>query len=422
MDNKINFKYFVLYSIFVMVITHANTWIGVMTDNQWSIGTYGWPVVGYGMFGFISLGIPALAGAMLRTHINRNIIDNRVVNYPTYRLFQFAFFISLAESIKGLLTWGPAHFFAWNVLHLIAISFILILFLNKVSIHLTGVLGIVTFFTTPYIKTITLKFYEYRLTANNAFAIQDNAKVVLIVLSTLIGLGLCLLINTALKNSSKLRKFAFSVCVFIAYLLSIFTIRTITLDQYFAVQMHNLPMAILAGDPKSFHIWPFFPWFSIIAYGHWMSHLYHTKIKATILNILFSLFSIFLVGYFLLNGTEEFYNSLSTRFLWSEKTFMPSLTTLAGLIGTWTLTWLITSSLERRTKFFDSLALIFNHNILWVYILSTIAGYHLAKPYSLLVKQFDILRFFYSSIVFIFFIFLFWWITKKQKDIFQQHR
>ncbi len=133
---------------------------------------------------------------------------------------------------------------------------------------------------------------------------------------------------------------------------------------------------IFLGDPEGNNYWPMCPWFFIFVVGILIGKLYFVQRKDVkyfvTVGLLFVLMS-FLSG--------KFFAVVNLEQIWGAPLFKPSPFFVLGIAGFSLMTVpLLESYLQRAKHASEKLAfsptIILGQNIYWVYILSTIIGYH----------------------------------------------
>ncbi|MCK4386949.1 MAG: DUF1624 domain-containing protein [Candidatus Pacebacteria bacterium] len=81
-----------------------------------------------GLFVFL---LPMTAGAILRMNFGERLVHGKLKNYKINWIISMAVFIALLGFLMNWLTWGVDYIFAWNVLQLVALSFIVITLLLR---------------------------------------------------------------------------------------------------------------------------------------------------------------------------------------------------------------------------------------------------------------------------------------------------
>lgn len=135
---------------------------------------------------------------------------------------------------------------------------------------------------------------------------------------------------------------------------------------------------ILFGDPRGNHYWPLCPWISVFILGILMGKTFKEndikKIKLLPwLGIIFMMMS-FLSGHFYPESTIDQ--------VWGSKLFKPSSFFVLGVMGFSLFSISLIEILLRRFSFLKELIarsgfIFYSYGILWVYLLTTIIGYHL---------------------------------------------
>lgn len=176
-------------------------------------------------------------------------------------------------------------------------------------------------------------------------------------------------------------------------------------DQYWYV--------ILMGDKLGDNYWPMCPWFFLFVIGIFLGKFYFEKKMS---EYIFYGIGITLMAVSYLSG--DFYAAVDLDKMWGTSFFKPPLYFLIGIAGFSLLAIPlvekgIAQSMGLR-KFLDNPVLLyFGRNIFWVYILSTIIGYHGTVAFIRLFPEMNFHQTAAALVVFIFLnLFLCYWLVK----------
>jgi len=150
-------------------------------------------------------------------------------------------------------------------------------------------------------------------------------------------------------------------------------------DQFPYPDFHDLYFyKIMIGDTLGEHYWPFFPWFGLFASGILIGFLIVLNnrrkfIFMTGVGLIMVLHSSFL---------GKFYPMINLDNMWGPALFKPSPFFVTGIIGgslLWiTLMQFLFARFSSLKRFFEkSILVYYGIGILWIYILTTIIGYHM---------------------------------------------
>ncbi|MCG8431374.1 MAG: DUF1624 domain-containing protein [Candidatus Omnitrophica bacterium] len=134
------------------------------------------------------------------------------------------------------------------------------------------------------------------------------------------------------------------------------------------------------GDIRGSHYWPLCPWFSLFALGILMGELY-LRHRKSVFNLLPA------PGIMLMLAAARqnaFFPAIQKENIWGASVFKPSPFMVLGLMGTALtvlplLAWILGKIPRLRSLLARSFVLTLGQGILWTYLVSTVAGFHITK-------------------------------------------
>lgn len=291
----------------MMIFVHAH--LALITDSYVIADTSGffYKVTSDFMFvGLFLFTLPIISGAILRMDFGVNIINEKLKDYSFKKVLMTAIFLILAGFFMNAITWSAWYIFSWNVLQLIALSFIVI--------------------------AVLVKFFSTRA-------------VLLLGMITLIA-------------AEPLRNFLGNMD-------------------------HSYFGGILVGANNAYVFWPFFPWFSVVAFGFLFAHYFlkykdsfNFRISAIGIGILFLAIAIF---------RGEISPYLDPKYIWGPSIFQPKIGLVLAAMGLFCVLVVGANFLFRDIKLRKyGIVNCYSKGILWIYVIQMFASYKL----SFLVKSF----------------------------------
>jgi uncharacterized membrane protein len=136
--------------------------------------------------------------------------------------------------------------------------------------------------------------------------------------------------------------------------------------------------AILIGEPTNIHLWPLFPWFSVLAMGFWAASLLYNKDDHLRRTVLFVLAGGLLIFISVLSGT--FLLEIDFHNLWGESIFSPPTYRMIGILGVG-MTLLGTGNFLYRDMSIPRYGIIqcFSYGLFYIYVIDMIIGHRLQK-------------------------------------------
>ncbi|MBI2101602.1 DUF1624 domain-containing protein [Candidatus Woesearchaeota archaeon] len=139
----------------------------------------------------------------------------------------------------------------------------------------------------------------------------------------------------------------------------------------------NYFVAILIGNNEGNFFWPFFPWFSFVAYGFLIAHCHLKYGNGKSMRIALQACGIAAVALALLRGKLFFVDDI--RNIWGPGIFQAPTLTLLANIGVFNLLLAygerIKSIKTRKFGIFN----VFSRGILWIYVVHIAVGYHIIR-------------------------------------------
>lgn len=209
--------------------------------------------------------IPMTAGAVLRMVSQVDTANDRVVNVDWSATLATSAGLALVESIKQMSVYHGSGFFSWNVLHLIAVTFPMLLWVARYSIKLVWSFGISIMLVTPAVirplrgdeHTVPLDFLPLWLSPKA------------VVLATVAAFIALTIIRRTLRSNTfaPQHKKRFTLVVGCIGALVIALLLRINGSPVDRAELATLPLGALVGTESGLHIWAFFPWAGSIFLG-----------------------------------------------------------------------------------------------------------------------------------------------------------
>lgn len=376
----------------VMVIIHSHVFSLKVTGTSLALGDLNWGLKFNLLIGFFSLGIPATAGAVLRESYSKYFYHGRIYNFPYKHLLSVCLWLMLVDSMKGLLTFGISHFFIWDVLHLVSVSFLILTFvLMKLNVWWLIVLSVFSVIVYSPLQNML-----------SPLMVMDSQEIKFISLSLLqIGIALsifliALAISLRLVNffSGYRKKFVFGYLIILSFVLSGFIYVDIRDNENLLIILLNLPFAILIGGQNlGGHIWPISPWFSLISAGFLIHHFYLTSAKPHVYLRAVLIISLVIFSSYFYFSFEDYYRLLDKDYIFSSKVYQLGAWGVLSIICFYSFFYafsmmVISKSQNSNRVIFNlsrgMLILYFSHYIL-AYYLSIFSAPYLKKSQFLMV-------------------------------------
>jgi len=287
--------------VVAMIWVHAH--MALISDGRFilSTKTFFYRVTSDFMFiGLFLYILPVIAGVVLRMDLGGRVVNEKIGGDDFKRILWSAIWLVLAGFFMSTITWGFYVTFSWNVLQLIALSFLAIAFLLK----------------------------EFSVRA-----------------VWWLGLGAILL--------------------------------AAPLRELWGSYDYIYPVGVFIGANDGFILWPFFPWFGVVAFGFLTAH-YYLKFKDS---LKFRM-SLLVVGTsFLLIALlrNEFSPYLDPDFVWGPSLFQPGLGLVLAALGLFCLLVVLANTLFNKSRFRRyGIINSYSKGILWIYVVQMFASQKLA--------------------------------------------
>ncbi|MFN8371048.1 MAG: hypothetical protein U0T83_10555 [Bacteriovoracaceae bacterium] len=362
-----------------MIFLHVSTWV----LNKVSLETYLQAVPHISEFvqvamGFNSLCLPIAAGFLLRLRLDKYIVDDRLINFSLKNIFKLTLFLFVLESIKGALAIDFSVFFYWNVLHFIALSFLVIIFLMRISLNFLILTTISVVVFTPLVNFYLIKLNNYYL--NN---LKFNFALLASIISIVLGILLNLVLKIIFKPKFKLQAFFLVSSTVLFFFFYQRLALQLAMDKFFAYSVVNTVFDIWISNPKTGHYWAFFPGFLLVAFGFVFSHFWVQIKHNKKIYFVVSVISIALVFIFYKFSYHDvlFRMEHRSRALYNKEDTLFDVPAMIGLLGYFSLINLIAERLAVRVKslHWSSPIYIFSRYILEVYVFHFVIGIHLTR-------------------------------------------
>lgn len=285
----------------MMIFVHAH--LVLITDDYAITDTAGffYKVTSDFMFvGLFLFTLPIISGAILRMDFGEHIVGEKLVDYSLKKVIRAAIFLILAGFFMNAITWTVWYIFSWNVLQLIAVSFVVIALLLKMfSTRIVFLFGAIT-----------------------------------------------LLAAEPFRN-------------------------------FFGNVSHSYFASILLGADNCYVFWPFFPWFSVVAFGFLFAHFYLKHKDSLKFRISAISVAVLFLGIAIVRG--EISPLLDPKYIWGPSLFQPKIGLVLATMGLFCLLTVIAN------LFFNNINLkkygiinSYSKGILWIYVFQMFASYKLA--------------------------------------------
>jgi hypothetical protein len=209
--------------------------------------------------------LPMTAGAVLRLMLPTSANGRQLTNIPWETLLWSLVFLMLVESIKAALVYQSTFFFSWNVLHLIALTSVVILVVGRFSIAALWVIALVILFYTPVV-TAGLDVIEAARSLDNTtylWPVKGLMQVGIFSLLMIAGI-IALLRSRHLAARFRVRLLLLLGMVWFAGALLLIHTPNSFMDRGV---FETAWIGILAGTRSGFHTWGIFPWAGVVMLG-----------------------------------------------------------------------------------------------------------------------------------------------------------
>lgn len=142
--------------VLFMVISHSLIW-SLAILNETGLATYNliFPILNnFSFLSFFQLTIPVTAGFVLRYQLREHIDHHRLLNFPLRRLWFGVSMLAISESVINVLAYGWISIWEWDVLKLLATSFVLITLASRWHLLYVAIIGGVAIALTPKLRQI----------------------------------------------------------------------------------------------------------------------------------------------------------------------------------------------------------------------------------------------------------------------------
>lgn len=340
-----------------------------------------------------SLLVPITAGAVQAISLKDQFVGGRLAAIPLAPFFRVFLLLAFLESAKAALLYGPGVFFGWNVLHMIAVSLMVILCLARISVRLVAVSAALCVLLTYPLR---LFFQEKQVTtAETARWLQEMGAG-----PYLIGFLFCLLMAAVLfwlyRTPRLERRYKFRMALLLTMLfdLALLSLWMVDYQEFTAARIINLPAGALVGDTLGLHYWPLFPWYATVACGflfyYWLPRTKYPREARIILWLAAGALLAIYVPFF----SHAIVREVSPQSLWSSELFAGSLGLLLMVAGVFLFKAALYDKLSRsrrvnaaigRHPLLFRIPFVFSKTIFWCYLfLNTIAVYG-AIPFARLL-------------------------------------
>ncbi|HEU0117599.1 MAG TPA: hypothetical protein VFR09_03100 [Alphaproteobacteria bacterium] len=252
------------WMIFFQILAHAHLW--AVGTNSFLTNPFADPIwiyiaMGFGCFGMV---VPMTAGAVLRMICTADK-NNRVVNIDWRSMITTMLLLALFESTKDAFFYDLSAFFMWNVLHLIAVTVLLMLFIAQFGMRWLWSAALTILFITPFVIR-SLDPYETLLTKSLITPDWPLQGIVFAGILTLIA-GV---LRTKLTHSNAFmpkHKKRMMIVLALSWLLATIGCLQMRNGIMTISAFKTLWIGALAGTHSGLHIWGFFPWAGTIMLG-----------------------------------------------------------------------------------------------------------------------------------------------------------
>lgn len=275
-------------AVFVMIITHCRFFYSLYYNFEGEIKSNpDFFTQLMMMTGLISLCIPLIAGQELYERVQKYLVGGRLRNFPSAQFFSLLLIVAFLDPLKSILAEGLIYSFRWNALPLISFSLFLILEINKrLAVNwifiFTPLILIASYFLTPLAQSFaSLSPRDYSLLLSSS--VKDAVLIVFYLF----------LFAAFMKIKGNLILFkgkAASVILWFCFLLLLSNVYWAwQVSPSFVVSLKNLPLGSLAYLGKNGgHIWPVFPWASLVFFGYWFQWSQHKARSKETLHLAFA--------------------------------------------------------------------------------------------------------------------------------------
>lgn len=254
-------------ALLCQVIVHAHAWTVLAVHGPATPPSTVTSEKLHLILGAMSMMVPMTAAAVFRASLPISS-DHQRIQIDSWRPYiALSVFLGLLESLKHAIVYGLTWFFAWDVLHLIAVSLLLIIAIGRRSIQAVMVAGGAILLLTPVLID-ALESMEVRLVPAPS---DSPTSWMWFFAPWIVAIGCCYVVTVTLlwvatKFEAK-HKVRLSLLATLAF-LGIGVLGALYADQTFgSLILRNLWIGVLTGTRSGMHIWGLFPWSGMILLG-----------------------------------------------------------------------------------------------------------------------------------------------------------
>lgn len=343
--------------------------------------------LGYDLYisiGFFSVSLPALAGSSLRSFLDKYLVGGKVLNYDFKDILKVGLFLMILESVKNVLIYEPLMFFSWDVLHFISLSFIIIVWL----LSRWGSRSLVAFSFASLVIGATVPAWlssESGSTVLQALLWLSKALLwtfVLVAPSFFILSGLRKYLQSRPLARSKKTLYislGLSMGVLIAAGIAI-----VMKDLVFFKRISESTfLAMLFRVPQTFgHLWPLFPWFTLVGAGFILHDFYLTAKNRTRnlwLGLVISL-AVFLGFFFFL--FQDYRVMMVKDHYFSSTFFRAPATVILGILSFYSSVYTACTLFFSRYELHSKVIYNFSRGLLFFYFVHFLVAQAFYKPFA----------------------------------------
>lgn len=377
--------FFKLLGAIAMCLAHSGMFLSRGIGYAQPRPTSHWGFDFYLLIGFFSLSIPALAGGALRSLMNKYYVDGKILNYDFREILKIAFSLMLLESVKNAIAYDRLMFFSWDVLHFISLSFLLTIFI----LIRWGAAALYAFCAFSLIVGAVVPAW---LSSPSGAATLDylvflsRASLRLLILVVPCGL-FCWWGRRLLQKATTVSFLKIALTYLICLVLG-FSVTTLTWywlgDLVFFRKISELmPLAMFFKLPPTFgHLWPLFPWFTLVGGGFLLNDIYvRAQNKTRTLWIIFALsFTVFFL--FFMFGFEHYRTLMVDRHYFSNKVFSASPVVIVGILGFYATLFAVWTLLFNAIRFHSKIIYNISRGLLLFYFIHFILAFFLYHAFG----------------------------------------
>lgn len=348
--------------------------------------------------GFASLVIPAAAGWSFREFLTPFIYEGRLLNFPIKKIIPLLLGVGLVDFIKNGFIFGMVNAFKWDVLPFLALSLLLILLVVKAR-SVLSLVGLVfaTLAATAWLQILNIRLELDPRVLSYLGSLSSND----LIFSCAIVLTLISLVVVRAYRFGK-APLKLEIKILLGVLATVFLVlvtHTLSEFPFLFISILKLPLSsfIQLGQGGG-HIWPLFPWFSLVATGFIMRHYrpYFRRHWKLSLAIYVAAQIVFNICYFMFMSSYQ--SGITTRDFLSSEFFRPRLEVIVVLLSFFISAMIGYEWITLKFPFKSKIIKMYSEGILFFYVLHLAVAWFLLPGMIRLIPN-NFIYYMYPSVV-----------------------